>query len=119
MANSPGGTPRNAGWTNGVIELLPIGALLDIRHQKRHGKRRPSRQWSTLVGVAQLLTLGVLGNELAVLSNPRLDFLDEPNLDATGQDVERRREVQPSVIGDLESPLPGDAEPVSDVPGRV
>lgn len=51
MANSPDATPRNAAWTNGVIsELLPIGALLYIRHQKRHGRTPGILAWSALVG---------------------------------------------------------------------
>lgn len=51
MANSPEATPRNAGWTNGVItELLPIGALLYIRHQKRHGRTPGLLAWSVLGG---------------------------------------------------------------------
>jgi hypothetical protein len=51
MANSPDATPRYAGWTNGVIsELLPIGVLLFIRHQKRHGRTPGALAWSALVG---------------------------------------------------------------------
>ena len=51
MANSPAATPRNAGWTNGVItELLPIGGLLYIRHQKRHGRTPGLLAWSVLGG---------------------------------------------------------------------
>jgi hypothetical protein len=51
MANSPGATPRSAGWTNGVIsELLPIGVLLFIRHQKRHRRTPGALAWVALVG---------------------------------------------------------------------
>lgn len=51
MANSPDATPRYAGWTNGVIsELLPIGVLLFIRHQKRHGRTPGALAWLALVG---------------------------------------------------------------------
>lgn len=51
MANSTDATPRYAGWTNGVIsELLPIGVLLFIRHQKRHGRKPGVLAWSALIG---------------------------------------------------------------------
>ncbi|GIE94059.1 hypothetical protein [Paractinoplanes rishiriensis] len=51
MENSPDETPYEAGWTNGIItELLPIGALLYIRHQKRHGRKPGSLAWSALLG---------------------------------------------------------------------
>ena len=51
MANSLDAAPINTGWTNGVItELLPIGALLYIRHQKRHGRTPGLLAWSVLGG---------------------------------------------------------------------
>ncbi|MFG1602805.1 hypothetical protein [Actinoplanes sp. NPDC049265] len=51
MANSPDAMPRSAGWTNGVIsELLPIGVLLFIRHQKRQGRAPGALAWIALVG---------------------------------------------------------------------
>jgi hypothetical protein len=51
LANSPDTTPLFSGWTNGVIsELLPVGVLLFIRHQKRHGRAPGLLAWSALLG---------------------------------------------------------------------
>ncbi|WP_433537607.1 DUF2637 domain-containing protein [Micromonospora sp. CA-249363] len=39
MSNSPAGTPGWFGWANAVIsELLPVGSLLTLRHNRRTGK---------------------------------------------------------------------------------
>jgi hypothetical protein len=68
MTNSPDATPRNAGWTNGVIsELLPIGVLLFIRHQKRHGRAPGTLAWIALVGACLFsLTAQLAQAELSV-----------------------------------------------------
>jgi hypothetical protein len=68
MTNSPDATPRNAGWTNGVIsELLPIGVLLFIRHQKRHGRTPGTLAWIALVGACLFsLTAQLAQAELSV-----------------------------------------------------
>lgn len=69
MRNLPDGTPRLYGYTNAAVsELLPVGVLLFVRFQRRHGRQPGALAWSILVGAGLFSVTAQLAVAKASLS---------------------------------------------------